>query len=143
MSIKILSGIGATAVAFCFGLWLGRASVVRAESGNRVFELRTYTAAPGRVADVQALFRNHTTRIFKKHEMTGVGYWAPTDDPASKTTFVYMLAFPSRDAANKSWDAFRNDPEWKKIREEAQATGWPVAKAESMFLEPMDFSPLK
>jgi hypothetical protein len=141
MSNKIVAGIGATVVVFVLGFWIGRSTVARAESGNRVFELRTYTAAPGQVEAVHALFRNRSAELFKKHHMNAVGYWAPTDDPASKTTFVYMLAFPSRDAANKAWDEFRDDPEWKKFR--AETNPWPVAKAESMFMEPLDFSPMK
>ena len=76
--------------------------------------------------------------------MKAIGYWAPVDEPASKNTFVYLLTFPSKAAAAKSWDACHNDPDWKKYREEqTRAGGWPVVKTESMFMEPLDFSPLK
>src|SRR5262245_12695338 len=91
MYAKMLAGMGATFMVFLLGIWIGRASVAQAESGSRVFELRTYTAAPGKVAEVHSMFRDHASQIFKKHQMTAVGYWAPTDDPTSKNTFVYML----------------------------------------------------
>src|SRR5262249_18893529 len=107
MSARTWAGIGVSFALFLVGIWVGRASVARAESGNRVFELRTYTAAPGKVSEVHSMFRDHAAQIFKKHNMTAIGYWAPTDEPASKSTFVYLLAFPNRDTAAKSWDEFR------------------------------------
>jgi hypothetical protein len=75
--------------------------------------------------------------------MTSVGYFAPSDDPLSKNTLIYILEFPSRDAAKKSWDAFRNDPEWQKVQKESEANGKLVTKVDSVFAEPTDFSPLK
>ena len=75
-----------------------------------MFELRTYTSPEGRLNDLVARFRNDTLRIFEKHGMDNVGYWVPTDAPASANTLVYILAHDSRDAATKSWAAFRADP---------------------------------
>jgi hypothetical protein len=75
--------------------------------------------------------------------MTSVGYFAPSDDPLSKNTLIYILEFPSREAAKKSWDAFRNDPEWQKVQKESEANGKLVTKVDSVFAEPTDFSPLK
>jgi len=39
----------------------------------------------------------------KKHGMTNIGYWVPTDEPRSKNTLIYILAHASREAAKKSW----------------------------------------
>jgi hypothetical protein len=75
--------------------------------------------------------------------MDNVGYWLPTDAPASSNTLIYILAHDSRDAATKSWAAFREDPEWKGVAERTQANGPIVSKVESVFLEATDFSPLK
>jgi hypothetical protein len=75
--------------------------------------------------------------------MENVGYWLPTDAPASSNTLIYILAHDSRDAATKSWAAFREDPEWKAVTERTQANGPIVSKVESVFLETTDFSPLK
>ncbi len=111
--------------------------------GRKVFELRTYTAPEGKLNDLVARFRNDTLRIFEKHGMHNVGYWLPTDAPASGNTLVYILAHDSRDAATKSWAAFRADPEWKAVTDRTQANGPIVTKVESVFLEATDFSPLK
>jgi hypothetical protein len=111
--------------------------------GPKVFELRTYTAPEGKLPNLLARFRDHTLRIFERHGMHNVGYWVPQDAPASSNTLVYILAHDSRDAAAKSWDAFRNDPEWKRVAEESQVDGPIVSKVESVFMEATAFSPLK
>ena len=54
-----------------------------------------------------------------------------------------MVAFPSRDAAKKTWEAFGKDPEWKKVYEESHKNGKLVDKVESVYLEPTDYSEMK
>src|SRR5688500_8722504 len=64
--------------------------------GSRPFGLRTYHAPPGKLEELHARFRNHTIRLFKKHGMTIVGFWAPTAPlDAAAQTLVYVLAYPS------------------------------------------------
>jgi hypothetical protein len=128
---------------FAAGQWLDGSHEAQAQGRGKVFELRTYTSPEGRLNDLVARFRNDTLRIFEKHGMDNVGYWLPTDTPASSNTLVYILAHDSRDAATKSWAAFRDDPEWKAVAERTQANGPIVTKVESVFLEATDFSPLK
>jgi hypothetical protein len=53
---------------------------------------------------------------------------------------AYMIAFPSREAAKKSWDTFRADPDWARV---AAASGVGQVKIESIYFEPADYSPLK
>jgi len=138
-NLYTLFGVMAAAAA---GYWAGHTTSAQAAS-TRVFEIRTYTAEPGKLDALHARFRDHTVQIFKKHGMTSVGYFAPQDDPLSKNTLVYVLAFPSRDAAKKSWDEFRNDPEWQKVQKESEANGKLVTKVESVFADPTDYSPMK
>jgi len=114
-----------------------------AQQHGRVFELRTYTCYEGKLPDLLARFRNHTMRIFEKHGMTNIGYWVPQDSPVSQNTLIYILAHPSREAAKKNWDAFRNDPEWQKVQKESEANGKIVSKVESVFMDPAEFSPIK
>ena len=114
-----------------------------AETKGRVFEIRTYTAEEGRLDALNARFRNHTTKLFKKHGMTNIGYWTPEDPPLSKNTLIYILAHPSREAATKNWEEFRNDPDWKKVRDESEASGKIVSKIVSVFMDATDYSSLK
>jgi hypothetical protein len=138
--------VAATLTVFAAGVvagqWLDGRFEAQAQ-GRKVFELRTYTSPEGKLNDLVARFRNDTLRIFEKHGMENVGYWLPTDAPASSNTLIYILAHDSRDAATKSWAAFRDDPEWKAVAERTQANGPIVSKVESVFLETTDFSPLK
>lgn len=113
---------------------------------TRVFELRTYYAAPGKMAALNARFRNHTNKLFEKHGMTIIGFWTPlvgaTEDKGPEK-LIYMLAFPSKEAAAKSWKAFQDDPDWKKAKAESEKDGKLVDRVESTYLTPTDYSPLK
>src|SRR5215470_17758203 len=82
---------------------------------NRVYELRTYTCNEGKLEALKARFRDHTIEIFKRHGMESIGYWVPQDPERSKTTLIYILVHPSREAAKQHWTDFRNDPEWQKV----------------------------
>jgi hypothetical protein len=135
--------LGVFIAGFSLGTVYQSASVVRAQGGKRVFELRTYTSPEGKLPDLQARFRNHTTRIFEKHGMKNVGYWTPQDAPLSQNTLIYIISHESRDAAKKNWDEFRNDPEWQKVSKESEANGRIVSKVESVFMDATDFSPIK
>src|SRR5262245_30956469 len=101
---------------------------------NRVFELRTYTCNDGKLEALKTRFRDHTLRIFKKHGMENIGYWVPQDPEKSKTTLIYIIAHPSREAAAQHWKEFAADPEWKKVAAESEANGKILAKPpESVF----------
>jgi len=110
-----------------------------AESSGPVYELRTYYAAAGKLDDLNARFRNHTLKIFEKHGITNVGYWMPVDNEDNK--LVYLLAYPSREAAGKSWKEFSADPEWQSAQKQSEANGRLVTKVQSIYLKPTDYSP--
>ena len=111
---------------------------------SRCFEIRTYYAAPGKLEELHARFRNHTIKLFKKHGMEIVGFWGPTDkEKGSENTLVYILAFPSREARDKAFREFGADPEWQKARTESEKNGRLTEKVESVFLMATDYSPIK
>jgi hypothetical protein len=112
----------------------------RPAAGNRLFEMRTYHTHPGRLDALNRRFREHTNRIFVKHGMELVGYWTPVDRP---DTLVYILAYPSKEAREASWKAFQADPDWQAAREASEKDGKIVARVESVFMEPTDYSPIK
>jgi NIPSNAP protein len=136
-----------TLIVFVGGVLVGCAlqpvDVARAQADHRVFELRTYTAPEGKLGALQARFRDHTRRIFDRHNMTSVGYWVPEDAPDSQNTLIYILAHPSRDAAKANWAAFQADPEWQKVSAESQKDGRIVTKVVSVFMDPTDYSAIK
>jgi len=117
-----------------------------AAGGERVFELRTYTASPGNLAALNARFRNHTVKLFEKHGMTNLGYWnVLKGEKGDDVTLIYLLAHKSQEAARASFDAFRKDAEWIASRKasEEKAGGSLTAKdgVKSVFLKAADYSP--
>lgn len=104
-----------------------------------VYELRTYTTNEGKLPNLNARFRDHTIRLFKKHGMESVGYWIPTDEALSKNTLIYILKHEDRDSAKASWKAFGQDPEWRKVARESQLDGKILAKRpESLYMTHAD-----
>jgi hypothetical protein len=115
-----------------------------ASSAHRVFELRTYYTNEGKLTDLHKRFRDHTCRLLKQHGAELIGFWTPLDEKDGKgNKLVYLVAFPSREAAKKTWDEFGKDPEWRKVREESHKNGVLVNKVDSVYMEPTDYSEMK
>ena len=117
-------------------------------SGDRIFELRVYTVSPGKLDDLNARFRDHTLKLFEKHGITSIGYWTPANGPkGAGNTLIYILAHKSEDAAKKSFDEFRKDPDWIAAREasEKKVGGSLTVKdgIKSTFMKATDYSPIR
>jgi hypothetical protein len=131
-----------------FGIATGAAAQapLSTAAGAKVYEMRTYYAAPGKLEALHARFRNHTIEIFKKHGMGVLAFWVPVDQTtgaATGNTLVYILSYPSLDARKQAWDEFGKDPEWVAVKTESEKEGKLVDKVDSVFLAPTDYSPMK
>lgn len=115
------------------------AAPARPPADPRLFEIRTYFAAPGRLDDLNARFRNYTCNLFRKHGITNVGYWVPIANEQER--LIYVLAFPDAAARDKAWAEFGADPEWKRVVAETEAQGRLVTRITSVLLKASDFSP--
>lgn len=119
------------------------------KGGDRVFEMRTYTAEAGRLDALNARFRDHTVKFFAKHGMVNISYWVPmTGQKGADNTLIYLLAHKSVDAAKASFDAFRKDPDWvaaRKASEEKAGGSLTVANdgVKSVFMKATDYSAVK
>jgi NIPSNAP len=111
------------------------------QSASTVYELRVYHAAPGKLGELLARFREHTMKLFEKHGMKNLAYWTPVDEPEKGNMLVYILQHPSRDAATANWKSFQDDPEWKRVKAESEANGKLAEKIDSTFMALTDFSP--
>lgn len=132
-------------IALAAGLFLVP-SVTRAAdcpSPGKVYELRTYIANPGKLDAMLARFRDHTCRLFKKHNIEVIGFWTPADGDASQDTLIYLVAFPSVEAQQAAWTAFLADPEWVKVKADSEKDGKLAKEIQSKNLKPTDFSPLR
>ncbi|MCP9761839.1 NIPSNAP family protein [Lacihabitans soyangensis] len=110
---------------------------------ERLFEMRTYYCLPGRYPNIVARFRDHTRKLFEKHGMENVMYFETIEKDGGQATLLYFLAHKDADAAKKSWDGFRADPNWIKVRDASEESGKIVEKVESVFMKPAGFSRIK
>ena len=110
------------------------------EEDRVIYEYRAYEANPGKLADLQARFRNHTMKIFERHGMKNVAYWTVEGET---DRLDYVLAFEDADQMKRAWAAFNQDPEWQRVRSESEVNGKLVGNVASTTLTPTDFSPLQ
>ena len=89
-----------------------------AQEGKAVgfFELRIYTAQPGKRDALAARFASRTAAIYARHGITNVGYWIPVQsDPelgiSAENTFIYIRGYPSKQERDKRLTAAHDDPE--------------------------------
>jgi ureidoglycolate hydrolase len=135
-----LLGLTVFACGIISGSMIQFASVAEAKSGERVFELRTYTTHPGRLDALHTRFTNHTIGLFERHGMTNIGYFVPQDDPLAENTLIYVLAHDSREAAKASWAAFLADPDWQAAYQASISDGPIIDKLESVYMDATDYS---
>lgn len=109
------------------------------QADTRYFELRIYYCYPGRLDALIERFQNHTTRIFEKHGMENIGYWLPIQN--DRNALYYILAFPNKEAREKSWKAFVADPEWKEVAAKSEANGKIIESITSVFMNVSDVLP--
>lgn len=109
------------------------------EPDERLFEMRIYYAAEGKLDALHARFRDHTTRLFEKHGIENIGYWTPVDNPNRE--LIYFLAYPNREARENSWKAFMEDPDWRQAARASEVDGRLISKVVSKFFKLTDYSP--
>lgn len=125
-------------ILFLAAFMLSMISVSQADDG-RVYEMRVYYAAPGKLDALNARFRDHTLKLFEKHGITNVAYLTPIDNPENK--LIYFISYPSLEARKASWEAFFKDEAWLKARAESEKDGKLITKVENLFLATTDYSP--
>jgi hypothetical protein len=119
------------------------ASAADSAPAGKVFELRTYTASPGKFDALNARFRDHTCQLLKKHGIEVVGFWTPTTGDEAKNTLIYVCVFSSVEAQTKAWAAFKSDPEWIKAKADSEKDGKLTTEVKSQNLQATDYSPMR
>ncbi len=61
-------------VACAVLFFLSGATAWSTEPSSKVYEMRIYYAAEGKLDALNARFRNHTVKLFEKHGIANVGY---------------------------------------------------------------------
>src|SRR6516164_10564695 len=106
------------------GLAFGVAGVVwgfaQQKKAVGFFELRVYTALPGKRDALAARFADRTAAIYARHGITNVGYWIPQQSDSelgisAENTFIYMRGYPSKAERDKRLKAAHDDPEFAEV----------------------------
>src|SRR5271154_5916612 len=84
------------------------------------YELRVYTALPGKRDALAARFAGRTAAIYARHGITNVGYWIPQESDAelgisAENTLIYMRGYPSKEERDKRLKAAHDDPEFGEV----------------------------
>lgn len=110
----------------------------------RIFELRTYESHSRKANKKKIeMFNNGEIKIFHRTGLQPV-FFGETLIGSKLPNLTYMLAFDSMAAHDKAWDAFRADPDWKKL---STTPGYGdteiVSNISNMFLRPAPYSEIK
>lgn len=107
-----------------------------------IYELRIYTCLPGRMADLQRRFADHTLALWERHGIEQAGFWT-TLIGNSNNDLTYMLRWNSLAERETRWNAFMADPEWQAARKASEANGPLLSNVSSQLLTPTSFSSVK
>ncbi|NKJ50712.1 hypothetical protein CIC12_29115 [Burkholderia sp. SG-MS1] len=100
-----------------------------------IYELRLYSVAPGRMADVNDRFAQHLPPLFQRHGVNCVGRWTALAGP-NAPRFVYMMAYRDYAHREETWASFYQDDEWWRIRAATNAGHEMVERHDLLFLKP-------
>ena len=129
--------------AWCAGSFGSQRAVAVEPQASRLFELRVYTAAPGKLESLHARFRDHTLRLFEKHGVQSVGYWTGVDE-GQREKLYYLVSYPDRDEREKRLvNGIAKDPEFLRAVADSEKDGKLTAGTESVLLTPADYSPMR
>src|SRR5262245_62167226 len=101
--------------AFGIGILVGQQVPASAQSGKRVFELRTATAPDRQTRDALVnRFRQWEADLLRRIGVQPVAFFVPSDSPKSDTTFVYIVAHESRQQLQEGFKTLGSHPEFKE-----------------------------
>jgi hypothetical protein len=107
---------------------------------ERVYELRSYESPTENlyVNKVKMFNEGGEISLFRRLQFNAV-FYADVISGSHMPNLMYMTTFENMDERTKHWDAFKNDPEWKRL------SGLPeyqhnVSKADIMLLHPTEYS---
>ena len=148
LRLKGFTTVAVAAGAFVCGALCGRgagspAAFAAEPAAGQVYELRVYTAAPGKMDALHARFRDHTLRLFEKHGIKNVGYWTGVDD-GQREKLYYLVAYPDREARERRLvNGIAKDPEFLRAVAESEKGGKLTSGIESVLLAPTPYSPMR
>ena len=147
-SMRLFLAAALVVAGFACGTWFGRgagspAALAAEPAASQFYELRIYTAAPGKMDALHARFRDHTLRLFEKHGVRSVGYWTGVDADR-RDRLYYLVAYPDAAAREERLvNGIANDPEFLNAVAESERDGKLTTATESVLLRPTGYSPMR
>jgi hypothetical protein len=112
------------------------------QNEQMIYELRVYTALPGRLPALLSRFEKVTLGFWETYGIRQAGFFTTAIGPHSND-LSYLLAWESLAEREQKWNAFQADPDWIAARKASEADGQIVANIASSILTPTKFSALK
>lgn len=104
-----------------------------------IYELREYSAVPGRMPALIRRFNEHALKGLAKHGMEVVFISMTDFGPNTMNEIVYVLRFESYGELERKWKEFLADPEWVEAKRLSEADGPLVAKLSRRILTASPF----
>lgn len=114
------------------------------DPAHKIYELRIYESATlQQLGYLHDRFAGGEIEIFHKSGIHPMLY-ADTVIGPNMPNMAYLIPFESEGSREKSWAAFRNHPDWAKIRDESVRRGGEIVRnITNMILAPAGFSMLR
>ncbi|HEY9280856.1 MAG TPA: rhodanese-like domain-containing protein [Eoetvoesiella sp.] len=106
------------------------------EKTKMIYELKKYTAHPGKYNALTSRFVNKTLPVFKRLGIKVTNCWV---SPEEVNVFFYLTCFPSEEARIAAWDAFAADEEWRQIKLQSEVDGPMLAEQSKTLLVSAEF----
>lgn len=88
-----------------------------------LYELREYTAVPGKLPALVKRFNDHTLELFEKFGIDVV-FIAHTEFGDNSTgEIVYLVRWSSYQELADTWSRFLTDPEWVEVKKDSERDG--------------------
>ena len=107
-----------------------------------LYELREYTAIPGRLPVLIDRFNATAIPLFAKHGMDLVHIGRTNFGENSFGELVYMLSFADTADMDAKWARFLQDPEWVAAEAASEADGPLIQTLKRRLLDPSPFTRL-
>src|SRR6266700_7444373 len=133
----------ATVLGVAFGLAGMSWGYAQQRQAPGFFELRVYTARPGKRDALAERFASRTAAIYARHGITNVGYWIPQQSDAelgisAENTLIYVRGYPSKEERDKRLKAAHDDPEFGEVvtKQEQNPDTKLIVKAHNIDMQP-------
>jgi hypothetical protein len=104
-----------------------------------LYEVREYTAVPGKLPALIRRFKDHTLGLFEKHGMDVVFMSLTEFGENSSNELVYVMRFDSYAEMQEKWSTFVVKPDWVAIKQESEVDGPLVAQVRRRLLNTAAF----